>query len=183
SLAAARRSWVTCRRRGPCRPWSAARSGTASDPCSGRTRSPAPPPGRAARRRTCRAGSHLRSAAAFGSRFWLVPSHLLRGADADQRQPVGQRLADCGAEREARAAQLLVLDADALRIIVAVKLGREFAQVEGNVVRCRLACRLRHRLGKLVQQARQRRLALTLQPLELRRLERARIAAPLREHA
>ena len=48
-------------------------------------------------------------------------------------------MADCGAERKARHAQLLVVDEDALGIIVAVKLRREFAQVEGNVVRRRLA--------------------------------------------
>src|SRR5678815_2478537 len=67
--------------------------------------------------------------------------HLLRRADADQRQPVGQRLADCGAQREARRAQLLVLDEDALGIIVAVKLRSELAQVEGHVVRRCLARR------------------------------------------
>ena len=76
--------------------------------------------------------------------FWqdcvrALASHFLRRGYPEERQAVGQRLPHRRAQRQARGAQRLVLDQDALGIIVAVEFARERAQVESDRVRRELA--------------------------------------------
>ena len=82
--------------------------------------------------------------------------HLLGRADAEHREPVRKHDADGDDERETCESQSLVVDEEALGIIVTVEFARQILEVVRDLVRRQVARRARDLAGKVGDPAKQR---------------------------